>query len=76
MHCHTSLQTSRARFILSILALTLTLPVHVNADDVSIRHCLWLAEYGKGPNRLLELDADGQFVGNTRASKTRAMPSG
>lgn len=34
----------------------------VNAAEPVIKHRLLLFEYGKGPNRMLELDADGKVV--------------
>ena len=35
---------------------------HCPADETSIHHRLMLFEYGKGPNRLLELDPEGKVV--------------
>src|SRR5579864_7731650 len=32
-----------------------------NADE-TVRHPIMFAEYGKGPNRIVELDADGKVV--------------
>ena len=43
------------------LALLLTLPLAA-ADPKPVRHRILLAEYGKGPNRLIEVSADGKLV--------------
>ncbi len=42
--------------------LLLTFLAAATADPAPIRHRLMVAEYGKGPNRLLELDPDGKLV--------------
>ncbi len=53
---------SLAGYILCLLANTLPLLSQADAEDVPIKHRLVLAEYGMGPNRLLELDAEGRLV--------------
>lgn len=62
MNRATSICHSRVRCTLSCLALVLTVTPHATADDSPIKHRLLLAEYGKGPNRLMELDANGKLV--------------
>jgi hypothetical protein len=47
--------------LLTVVLLGL-LPVPAQAADAPVRHRLLLFEYGKGPNRMLELDADGKPV--------------
>ncbi len=44
------------------LFLILLAPLASRADDTPIHHRLMLFEYGKGPNRLLELDENGKVV--------------
>ena len=51
-----------AAVILFLLANTLPLSPMADAGDAPIKHRLVLTEYGKGPNRLLELDAEGKLV--------------
>lgn len=51
-----------AWYILCLLVNTLPLLSQADAADVPIKHRLLLAEYGKGPNRLIELDAEGKLV--------------
>lgn len=47
--------------LLAGLCLLAAVPAARTAD-APVRHRLLFAEYGKGPNRLLELDADGKLV--------------
>lgn len=50
------------RFTVALIALAaLNLPPALAADP-PIKHRLLLTEYGKGPNRFIELDADGKLV--------------
>jgi len=50
------------------------------AADSSVQHRLMLFEYGKGPNRLLELDASGNVVWEHRPSSLavifQVLPNG
>ena len=46
---------------LASLPVLLTLALSAPAADV-IKHRIMFAEYGKGPNRLIELDADGKVI--------------
>ena len=67
--------TSTSRFLLArhgviLLVLTVTLTTHAAAENGPITHRLLLAEYGKGPNRLLELDANGTQVWDYRPPST------
>ena len=52
-------QTLLTTVLLSLLALAAP---RANAADTDIKHRLMFFEYGKGPNRLVELDADGKVV--------------
>ena len=45
-----------------LLLLFASVACPANADEPPIKHRLLLFEYGKGPNRLVELDADGKVV--------------
>ena len=49
------------RRTLCLAAVSFLLAASARADE-PIKHRLLLAEYGKGPNRLIELDADGKLV--------------
>ena len=62
MQSNSSPRNLLARSFFCIFALTVTLTSHADAADGPIKHRLVLAEYGKGPNRLLELDSDGKQV--------------
>lgn len=50
------------RKIAAVLALTLTITPGAGAAEPAIKHRVLLFEYGQGPNRMLELDADGKVV--------------
>src|SRR5262245_25459741 len=50
------------RKALFAVALSAAAALHVGAAEHPIKHRLLFFEYGKGPNRLLELDADGKIV--------------
>jgi PQQ-like domain len=50
------------RWITRSTALCVLLAVAVCAPAADIKHRIMFAEYGKGPNRLVELDADGKVV--------------
>src|SRR4249919_119703 len=52
--------TSSQRVAVLILAMISALTGA--AADSPVRHRLMLVEYGKGPNRFLELDADGKVI--------------
>jgi outer membrane protein assembly factor BamB len=47
---------------LAVVGLAIFTALAVPAADFPVRHRLMLVEYGKGPNRFLELDADGKVV--------------
>ncbi len=54
------------RCLLSLAsAVVLALPSFAPAED-AVKHRIMFAEYGKGPNRLVELDADGKLVSEHR----------
>jgi len=70
--------TSTSRFLLArhgviLLVLTVALTTHAAAENGPITHRLLLAEYGKGPNRLLELDANGTQVWDYRPPSTTVI---
>jgi hypothetical protein len=47
---------------ISAVALAIFSALICPAADSDVRHRLMLFEYGKGPNRLLELDPNGKVV--------------
>jgi len=58
------------------LLLSFALAVALTAQAVPeppIKHRLMLSEYGKGPNRLVELDADGKLVWEYKPSSTMVL---
>ena len=52
-------RTSKATVVLALLALAAWC---ASAAEPAIKHRLLFFEYGQGPNRMLELDADGKVV--------------
>lgn len=50
------------RFAVALIALSSLFLRPALAADPPIKHRLLLTEYGKGPNRFIELDADGKLV--------------
>jgi hypothetical protein len=53
---------SLLRSSFGLLTFALILTAHVAAEEGPIKHRLLLSEYGKGPNRLVELDSNGKVV--------------
>ncbi len=50
------------RLIIALLAFALPFSTRSSAADAPIKRRLLFTEYGKGPNRFVELDADGKMV--------------
>ncbi|MBX7211365.1 MAG: hypothetical protein K1X78_23860 [Verrucomicrobiaceae bacterium] len=68
------------RRILSLLALALSFSALVSAADAPAKRRLLFTEYGKGPNRFIELDGDGKLVWEFKPPSTtvifQALPNG
>jgi hypothetical protein len=60
------------KIALWIVAISLSLPTS-RAADQPVRHRILLAEYGKGPNRLIEVSADGRLVWEHRFPSTAVI---
>ncbi|MEI8195512.1 MAG: hypothetical protein WCI73_06360 [Phycisphaerae bacterium] len=78
---HTSsTHRSRGLIFLGVLALVISVPLPAFAADAGIKHRLLFTEYGKGPNRFVELDADGTMVWEFTPPSTtvifQALPNG
>jgi hypothetical protein len=52
----------RPAVLMAVFISALLVTVPTQAADSPVRHRLLLTEYGKGPNRFIELDADGKLV--------------
>ena len=50
------------RLLVVLLAFALPLGTRCSAADKPVKHRILFTEYGKGPNRFVELDADGKMV--------------
>jgi len=70
----------RGLICLGVLALVISVPLPAFAADAAIKHRLLFTEYGKGPNRFVELDADGKMVWEFKPPSTtvifQALPNG
>jgi hypothetical protein len=68
------------RLIIAILAFALSSGTQTFAADAPIKHRLLFTEYGKGPNRFIELDAEGKKVWEFHPPSTtvifQALPNG
>jgi outer membrane protein assembly factor BamB len=68
------------RSILCLLALALSFSALVSAAETPAKRRLLFTEYGKGPNRFVELDADGKLVWEFKPPSTtvifQALPNG
>ena len=64
------------RNILLVLALLLVMGPGTYAAEPTITHRLLFFEYGKGPNRMLELDRDGKQVSEHNQSLTTVRALG
>ena len=51
---------STTRLFITLLAFALPFGMRSSAADSPVKHRLLFTEYGKGPNRFVELDADGK----------------
>jgi hypothetical protein len=61
------------RLFIAILAFALPFSMRSSAADAPIKHRLLLTEYGKGPNRFIELDADGKLVWEFKPPSTTVI---
>jgi outer membrane protein assembly factor BamB len=72
--------THITRLLVVLLAFALPFTTPSSAADAPIKHRLLLTEYGKGPNRFVELDADGKLVWEFKPPSTtvifQALPNG
>jgi hypothetical protein len=68
------------RLFIAILAFALPFSMRSSAADAPIKHRLLFTEYGKGPNRFVELDADGKMVWEFKPPSTtvifQVLPNG
>lgn len=68
------------RLFIAILAFALLFSMRSYAADAPIKHRLLFTEYGKGPNRFVELDADGKLVWEFKPPSTtvifQVLPNG
>lgn len=71
---------SIARHLICIAIFASSFTISDHAADAPIKHRLLLTEYGKGPNRFVELDADGKMVWEFKPPSTtvifHALPNG
>ena len=61
------------RLFIAILAFALPLSTRSSAADAPIKHRLLFTEYGKGPNRFVELAADGKLVWEFKPPSTTVI---
>lgn len=68
------------RLFIALLAFALPFSTRSSAADAPIKHRLLFTEYGKGPNRFVELDADGKLVWEFKPPSTtvifQVLPNG
>ena len=68
------------RLFIAILAFALPFSTRASAADTPIKHRLLFTEYGKGPNRFIELYADGKMLWEFKPPSTtvifHALPNG
>jgi len=68
------------RLFIAILAFALPFSTRASAADTPIKHRLLFTEYGKGPNRFVELDTDGKMVWEFKPPSTtvifQTLPNG
>ncbi len=68
------------RILIAFLAFALPSGAKLFSADAPIKHRLLLTEYGKGPNRFVELDADGKMVWEFKPPSTavifQTLPNG
>lgn len=56
------LMNHTTRLLVVLLGFALPLGMRCSAADKPVKHRILFTEYGKGPNRFVELDADGKMV--------------
>ena len=61
------------RILISAVALVFSLHCNSSAAEIPIKHRLLFTEYGKGPNRFIELDADGKMVWELKTPSTTVI---
>ena len=61
------------RLFIALLALALPFSKSSSAADAPVKHRLLLTEYGKGPNRFIELDTNGQIVWEFKPPSTTVI---
>lgn len=68
------------RLLVVLLAFALPLGARSSAADKPVKHRILFTEYGKGPNRFVELDADGKMVWEFKPPSTtvifQVLPNG
>ncbi len=68
------------RLFVALLSLTSGLTTQIFAADAPVKRRLLFTEYGKGPNRFVELDGDGKLVWELKPPSTavifQALPNG
>ena len=68
------------RLFIALLALALPFSKSSSAADAPVKHRLLFTEYGKGPNRFIELDTNGQIVWEFKPPSTtvifQTLPNG
>ena len=68
------------RLFIALFAFALPFSMRSSAAEAPIKHRLLFTEYGKGPNRFVELDADGTLVWEFKPPSTtvifQALPNG
>jgi hypothetical protein len=61
------------KYTLWIVAISLSLPMSPAAADTPVEHRIMLAGYGKSPNRLVEVSADGRLLWQHRFPSTAVI---
>jgi hypothetical protein len=68
------------RIVVALLSFALALTTQIFAADTPAKRRLLFTEYGKGPNRFVELDADGKLVWELKPPSTavifQTLPNG
>jgi hypothetical protein len=68
------------RLFITILSIAFGFTTQIFATDTPVKRRLLFTEYGKGPNRFVELDADGKMVWELKAPSTavifQTLPNG
>ena len=61
------------RIVVGLLSLALALTTQIFATDTPAKRRLLFTEYGKGPNRFVELDGDGKLVWEWKTPSTAVL---